>query len=62
MRQVPDTFCLSDTAKQPLSRLPATVSTASNVVGGAEREKLSNRVAVGAGLATAAAGKLATGI
>ena len=34
-----DTCRLSDTAMQPpLSRLPATISTASNVIGGAERD------------------------
>jgi hypothetical protein len=33
-----DTFHLSDTAMQPLSRFPATISTASSVIGGAERD------------------------
>jgi hypothetical protein len=35
-RRVPDTFCISDTATQPLGRLPAIISTAGNVIGGAE--------------------------
>ena len=38
MRRVPDTFCLSDTATQPLIHLAAIISTASNVIGGAERD------------------------
>jgi hypothetical protein len=38
MRRMSDTPHLSDTATQPLSRFPATISTASNVIGGAERD------------------------
>ena len=38
MRRMSDTPHLSDTATQPLSRFPATISTANNVIGGAERD------------------------
>ena len=43
MRRMSDTSHLSDTATQPLSRFPATISTASNVIGGAERDQPSHR-------------------
>ena len=62
MRRVPESFCLSDTTTQLLSRPAATISTASNVVGAPSAINPVTAVAVGAGLATAAAGNIATGI
>jgi hypothetical protein len=38
MRQMSDNSRLSDMDTEPLSRLPAIISTATNVVGGAERD------------------------
>jgi hypothetical protein len=62
MRRMSDTFHLSDTAMQPLSRFPATISTASSVMAAPSAINPVIAVAVGAGLATAAAGNLAIDI